>query len=405
MRARLVPALLVIPLVGVPTAAILVMTAETRGGSLPLAQGAAGGFHPVAGSFVPDDTRLDECGDRYSCLEQAFGNVAYAEGARRALALFERESPRNEHVERNCHRIVHVIGSATFARNDGNFARTFAEGTSTCASGFYHGILERAFVGLESREQLERVARGLCLDAGIRRRGFLDYQCHHGLGHGFMIQTGYHLPTALSLCSRLGTGWDRVTCTSGAFMENVSTRFGYRSRWLDEDDLHYPCNDVAPVHRRSCYLRITTWILQVEQNDFARAAQHCRAAPRAWIATCFRGYGRDAVVDGRYTNFGRVHALCRHARGFADECYFGAARTFADGQGLAGAKRASRFCAGVRATHRDRCVAGYGIVVGLVSPDASTRARTCAALAGRSADACAAAAEAEVDPAGRDAWG
>ena len=38
----------------------------------------------------------------------------------------------------------------------------------------------------------------------IRRRGFLDYQCRHGLGHGLMIQTGYDLPLALSICGASG---------------------------------------------------------------------------------------------------------------------------------------------------------------------------------------------------------
>ena len=56
-----------------------------------------------------------------------------------------------------------------------------------------------------------------------------------------MIQTGYDLPAALSLCGGLGTGWDEITCTGGAFMENVSTRFGFRSPWLDEDEPLYPC--------------------------------------------------------------------------------------------------------------------------------------------------------------------
>ena len=179
-----------------------------------------------------------ECNGSYSCLEQAFGNIAFERGPKRALAVFETELVRNRDVERDCHRIVHTIGSATYARYDGDVARTFAEGSSTCASGYYHGILERAFVGITSKAQLGEAARELCLDVGIRRRSFLDYQCRHGLGHGFMIQTGYDLPTALSLCSGLGSGWDRVTCTSGSFMENVSTRFGYEREYRGKSRAH-----------------------------------------------------------------------------------------------------------------------------------------------------------------------
>ena len=402
---RVLPLVLLIPLVVVPTVAVIVASGGGGSTNLPVAAGAAGGtFHPVAGDFVVDSTSLSECAGSYSCLEQAFGNIAFERGPRRALAVFDEQLMRNKDVERDCHRIVHTIGSATYSRYGGDVARTFAEGSSACASGYYHGILERAFVGITSKAQLGEAARELCVAVGIRRRSFLDYQCRHGLGHGFMIQTGYDLPTALALCNGLGTGWDRVTCTSGSFMENVSTRFGYRSSWLDEEDPLYPCNRVAAQHRRSCFVRATTWILQVEKNDFARTANRCAGAGR-WAAVCFRGFGRDAVVEARYRDVRKVHELCRLSGPYTGDCYFGAARTFGDGDGLAGARRAARFCATAPVAQRSDCAGGYGIVVGLLFATTQERHAACLGLSRRYASACAAAAEAEVDPSGRDAWG
>jgi hypothetical protein len=193
-------------LIAVPVAAYFVLSGS-RGGNLPVAQGGIGGvFHPVAGNFEADDTQLAGCNGRYSCLEQAFGNIAYRKGPKPALRVFSKRIGSDADVQRDCHRIAHFIGSASFARYDGNVARTFAEGSAICASGYYHGILERAFAGITNKADLAKRARSLCLAAGIRRRGFLDYQCRHGLGHGFMTQTGYDLPMALSLCSGLGTG-------------------------------------------------------------------------------------------------------------------------------------------------------------------------------------------------------
>lgn len=402
---RVLPLVLMIPFVVVPTVAMLLAFGGGGSTSVQIAAGSSGGaFHPVAGSFVSDATALGDCAGSYSCLEQAFGNIAFERGPKRALAVFEAELVRDKDVERDCHRIVHTIGSATYARYDGDVARTFAEGSSTCASGYYHGILERAFVGIESKAKLGEAARELCVDVGIRRRSFLDYQCRHGLGHGFMIQTGYDLPTALSLCSGLGTGWDRVTCTSGSFMENVSTRFGYRSSWLDEEDSLYPCNRVAAQHRRSCYVRATTWILQVEKNDFRRTADRCSGAGR-WAAVCFRGFGRDAVVEARYRDFRKVRELCSLSGRYAEDCYFGAARTFSDGEGLTGVRRAAAFCATALEAYRSHCAGGYGIVIGLVFASQEARRRACARLSDRYTDACAASAEAEVDPSGRSAWG
>ena len=355
LLARVLPFVLLVPLVVAPITAYLVLSDSGRGQRLPVAQGAAGGtFHPVAGDFVADDTVLGDCAGSYSCLEQAFGNIAFRHGPKRALALFDSRVGVDADVERDCHRIVHTIGSATFARYDGDVAKTFAEGSSTCASGYYHGILERAFVGVESKAELREVARTLCDGVGIRRHGFLDYQCRHGLGHGFMIQTGYDLPTALALCSSLGTGWDEITCTSGTFMENVSTRFGFRSPWLEEEEPLYPCTRVQQRHRRSCYVRSTTWALEVNGNDFGKTARLCKSAGARWAPFCFRGLGRDAVVENRYADLGGVHRLCGLAGGFRGDCLYGAARTFSDGAALDGVRRAARFCSQRPSAERQR---------------------------------------------------
>ncbi len=149
-----------------------------------VALGSSGGaFHPVAGNFRPDDTSLDDCAARSTRVaSRRSGTSPIREGAKAALTLFDEQIASDEFVSADCHRIGHVIGSAAFARYEGNVAKTFALGSSTCASGYYHGILERAFVGVNTKTKLVDVARALCDGSGVRRRGFLDYQCRHGLG-------------------------------------------------------------------------------------------------------------------------------------------------------------------------------------------------------------------------------
>ena len=221
---RVLPLVLAVPLIVVPAVAYLVLSTASHGGRLPVAQGSSGGtLHPLAGDFQPSEITLDDCDGDSACLEQAFGNLSFREGPRAALVVFESRIAVEPEVEKNCHRIVHRIGSAALERFDGNIARTFAAGAPTCVSGYYHGILERAFLDVSSKAELGRIARKLCVGGGLRRRGFLDYQCRHGLGHGLMIQTGYDLPLALSLCASLGMGWDHRACAGGAFMENLDT--------------------------------------------------------------------------------------------------------------------------------------------------------------------------------------
>jgi hypothetical protein len=400
------PILAAIPVLLVPVLAFVLFGGGGKSGGPSVAQGAPNGnFHPVAGNFKPDDTSLDSCADNdYVCLEQGFGNIAFRQGPRAALALFEQKVGADVGVQTDCHRIAHSIGSASYARFDGNIAKTFALGSSTCASGYYHGILERAFVGVTTRAGLERVAKRLCVGQGIRPRSFLDYQCQHGLGHGMMIQSGYDLPLALAICAKLATGWDDHVCTSGVFMENLNTRFGFKSLYVRDDDPLYPCATVRLRDRRSCYVRATTRILDLNHNDFPATAKTCMSIGEPLSHACFRGYGRDAVGVARY-GASKILSLCRVAGAGEGDCLYGAARTVGDGFGYAGAVRASRICQRARSAVQSPCYAGVGLVLGLLYPTDGARRAACERVAGTHAAGCAAAAIAEVDPSGRESWG
>jgi hypothetical protein len=262
--------------------------------------------------------------------------------------------------------------------------------------------LERAFTNVFSTRGLVRVARSLCRDAGVRRRGFLDYQCDHGLGHGLMIQTGYDLPTALAVCRGLQTRWDEVSCAGGAFMENGSTVYGLRSQWLKSDDPIYPCRRIKLRNRASCFLRVTTQILTTNKFNFAKTVQTCRSLEPKWRLYCFRSYGRDAEhsVGGKVEPTLR---LCRLAGSAEGQCLYGAARTIADRDG--NTDLAAAVCQAADPRRQAGCYAGLGVVVGLLQPTDHERARACRSLTQTYARECANAAIAEVAADGRGAWG
>jgi hypothetical protein len=380
------------------------MLSEGSHDRLPLARGSTGfALHPVAGSFVADSTSFADCDEDATCLAQAFGNVAFRAGPRAALALFRARLATDEAVQAYCHQITHVIGAAALARNGGNVARTFAQGDPVCVSGYYHGILERAFLGATSLRELVVAARAICGGAALRPRGFLDYQCTHGLGHGLMVQTGYDLPRALAICARLGTGWDRVACASGVFMENGNTSFGVRSPWLDDGDPLQPCPRVRARDRHSCYLRASWRILATVGWDFADAGEICASLGR-WADACFRGLGRDAVDEARLDP-GLVRERCRQTGSGRSQCVLGAARTIANAWGAAGIRPAVSFCRSVAWADRRACFAGVGIVIGMLAPTDAARAAWCGRIAPMHARACTEAAIAEVDPTGLRSWG
>ena len=310
----------------------------------------------------------------YPCLQQAFGNIAYRRGRKggaRALRRADRSEPaRQDGLSPD--RAHDRLGGVRPLRRQRR--TTFALGSATCASGYYHGILERAFVGVNTKTKLVDVARELCAGSGIRRRGFLDYQCQHGLGHGLMIQTGYDLPLALSTCSRLATGWDDVVLHRRRVHGERDDALRLSLAWLEDDDPLYPCGRVALRNRRSCYLRAAVRVISFHGNDFAKAAAACDALAPRWAQACFRGYGRDAVNEARYSP-AKIISLCRLADDNRDDCLYGAARTVGDGEGSEGVRRAAKLCRMAPTSERDACFSGVGIIVGLLYPTNATRQR------------------------------
>ena len=340
--------------------------------------------HPVAGNFEPDETRLADCEGDYSCLEQAFGNLAYREGPKAPIRLFDRSLTTDDAVEGNCHRIVHMIGSAALARYHGNVAKAFAEGSASCWSGYYHGILERAFIGAEL-DELGPTARRLCEDEQIRETDYLAYQCVHGLGHGLMIYSGYNLPLSLETCDELATEWDQSSCSGGVFMENISSSYGFTSQWLKDDDPEYPCNSVAKRHKYYCYLMVTSRMLTVNGYDWEQTATACREVDENWVAICFQSYGRDASGSTRQ-DAGEIVRLCGLADRWEGDCIYGAARDITSND--AGAQRARGLCETAAARLRDICFDGIGTILASLSADEEEVRAACAATTTRYLSAC-----------------
>jgi hypothetical protein len=387
-------------------ALVLALVSRGRSDAAPLriAAGASGGaFHPIAGNFRPNGTTLPNCRPDPGCLQQAFGNISYFNGPKFALKLFEQRQLVDKTVAADCHRIAHTIGSAALAHFKGNVAEAYSHGSATCASGYYHGILERVFVHVFTDRGLVRVARTICGGSNVRRFGFLDYQCVHGLGHGLMIQTGYDLPLSLSICAHLQTRWDEVSCTGGVFMENGSSVYGLRSQWLKDSDPLYPCTWVKLRDRASCYLRVTTQIYKTNGADWGKTAKSCQSLETRWQRFCFRSYGRDAVGSSRGEGADVILDRCRIAGDREGDCLYGAARTLADANGSPGP--AAAFCRRAPPSGRSSCFSGVGVVVGLLNATNAERVAACARLTDAHVRECAQAAQAEIAPDGRGAWG
>jgi len=340
---------------------------------------------PVVKPFAPDDKKLADCADGDTeCFEQSFGNLVYKEGPKRALNRLQEMMGTNTTVATDCHRITHRMGSAALKRFKDNVAAAFIAGTPVCWSGYYHGIVERAFLG-QPEDKLEVVARQICDDPQINVQRFLAYQCIHGLGHGLMIYTGYDLPGSLKTCDALKTGFDRVSCTGGVFMENFTSSYGITSKYLRKNDPIYPCNAVAQRHKLYCYLLVTSNALRINGYDLEKTAAACRRSEAAWVRTCYESFGRD-VSGMAGQDATKALTNCRLAARYESECLYGVSRDITSSD--AGGTRAGRFCARAPKTHRAHCYEGIGSVLGSIEATPEALRKRCRQVGGRHAQAC-----------------
>ena len=339
----------------------------------------------VAAPFKPDAKRLADCKDgNYDCLEQAFGNMTYNDGPKPALSKLQSMLATNTAVATDCHRIAHRMGSAALTRFKDRVAPAFIAGSPVCASGYYHGIIERAFLG-QPTSKLASLSRQLCSDPQISAQRFLLFQCIHGLGHGLMIYTGYDLPGSLKTCDSLRTGFDKVSCSGGVFMENFNSSYGITSKYLRKDDPIYPCNDVAEKYKLYCYQLVTANILKVTGYDQAKTADSCKLSEPKWVGMCFESFGRDVSgIAGKDPH--KALASCRLAKTHEGDCIYGVSREIVNSD--AAPERGARFCSMTAAKYRTRCFSGVGSVMASLAPSPEALREICRKVSGRYVDGC-----------------
>ena len=195
-----------------------------------------------------------------------------------------------KYIDFDCHQMAHHLGRAAYEVFG---AAAFALSGHECHAGSLHGATEAHFAS-RGTTNLEHDAATICAGAD---NSFVRHQCIHGVGHGLMAWTSYELHDALSVCDRMPTETDKGSCYSGVFMENVVgglTGFmGHVTKFLKDDDPHFPCDIVNERYRIPCYFFQTSHMLRVFDRDFSKVAQACAETPPAAHPSCFQSYGRD----------------------------------------------------------------------------------------------------------------
>ena len=290
------------------------------------------------------------------CYEAQFVRLAGAGNVKLAMGALGRLGSIQPDVQRGGHQYAHAIGITAGAKR-GDIASTFTQCSEAFQSGCYHGVIQAWFAGLDTIAAAD--ANALCApfraDDSLR---WIRFQCVHGMGHGLTMLNDHDLPKGLAGCDLLSDGWDRQSCYSGAFMENIVNvtnphhpggklahehdmadmkdmegmehDHGKKFKPIDPSDQQYPCSAMPERYLSACYGMQTSVMLYNNKGDMAATARECDKAPSNMRVVCYTSLGRD-VSSYTAQNHAEAIKLCSlGAPKYQPWCYFGLVKNIID---------------------------------------------------------------------------
>ena len=254
------------------------------------------------------------------------------------------------YVKRTCHPLAHEIGHLAYAKYKSvTAAEEYAR--ETCWSGYHHGLME-SYISQFDDKQLRTKMNGICKqdrDPPVLARLLQLLARPRPRAHD-PLHAG-HLPRA-ALLQRDHASWERQSCYSGVFMQNIVANGSgmHRSVDLKPSDPIYPCDAVKEQEKPSCYLMQTSYVLQVKNWNLPVAFRICDRVEARYVGTCYRSMGRD-ISGAALLDPGTVVAQCgMGAAAHRAECIAGAAANAVYDRH--GARMADALCRLVRAGRR-----------------------------------------------------
>lgn len=253
--------------------------------------------------------------EQYQNLVTRYEDLVLERNPREAIQALEEESLLDSTVFAVCHDILHQIGHTAYKKY-GSFQGAVQFQSDFCNSGYIHGIFESFFEsgGDSSKGLAEQCGQY----ASIGGRPFDLWQCHHGVGHGFMYLTGGDLDKSLALCeSGLGTE-GKSSCQNGVFMEVFNLEvLAKENDYINPGNPFLTCSS-RDIAKGDCYVYIPTYLSQTKAMEFKDILIECDRAEPGYKSSCIGGVGSEAMKRNM-NDPELVFALCKQMASSTDQ--------------------------------------------------------------------------------------
>jgi hypothetical protein len=352
--------------------------------------------------------------DNARCLEDVLALVARNGHVKIAMGALNKIGAADATIKRTGHVYAHAIGiAAGSTRRD--IAQTFTQCSESYQSGCYHGIIQAWFASLDSVSASD--ANALCAPFRAKETDrWIRFQCVHGMGHGLTMLYKHNLRKGLAGCDLLSEWWDRHSCYSGAFMENIvnvtaphhpATALAHHDgntehhgsmagmdhgdapsfKAVDAADQLYPCSALEERYLAACYEMQTSVMLHNNKGDIAGAAKACDTAPLNMRPICYASLGRDVSSYSQQNHAEAVRMCSLGTPKYQPWCYYGLVKNFIDLE--ARPQDGMAMCKDVPGSAgKTLCYNAVGEQVMILEPDAEKRGAICATAEPGFVEAC-----------------
>jgi len=251
--------------------------------------------------------------------KEFFISLAHEKGALHAFDILIK-TPLPSNVD--SHLIGHEVGDILYEQKG-------LEGMEYCTHDLRNACAHSVVIGalLDKGEAIFETVNEICHQAP---GGTGAYSlCFHGLGHGVLAYSGYEVPEAIKLCSKVKNEShfreEEIQCIGGVVMEmnigahDPATWEAKKEIYLTKDKPLRICEeDYMPKYAKTmCYSYATPYIFAAaelsnehkEPERFAKAFAYCDGIEnKAQRKSCYGGLGKEfvTVAQNGDTRIGKV---------------------------------------------------------------------------------------------------
>jgi len=253
---------------------------------------------------------MAECRTDHYCFTDSIRYVAETEKKFITLRTYVGIIDGLEESFSYCHDMGHHLGMFLYDYID-DLPETLFYADQRCGLSQIHGAVEKFFKKNFSDADPQTIRiEDICPKINDNVYLIDRWACLHGMGHGLTISYEYDIFPAINRCDELDSRLEKMSCSTGVFMENIDEFLRSSGGTFDETDIFFPCNKVDLEYSPGCYHYQTNYIQFQPDYTVESGFKKCdMIEPKEFIKYCYYGMGRINSVNS-FENYENALKFC-----------------------------------------------------------------------------------------------